>query len=68
MTKNENLTNNLRTWYYKKEKRSQVESYFLKLNSHLKAIFQALLTELRDTESSIQHSKPYERTGKHFFN
>ena len=27
-------------------KRSLVESYFLKLNSHLKAIFQALLTEL----------------------
>ena len=47
-------------------KRSLVESYFLKLNSHLKAIFQALLTELRDTESSIQHSKPYVRTGKHF--
>ena len=65
MTKNENLTNNLRTWYNKKE-RSLVESYFLKLNSHLKAIFQALLTELRDTKSSIQHSKPYIRTGKHF--
>ena len=47
-------------------KRNLVESYFLKLNSHLKAIFQALLTELRDTESSIQHSKPYARTGKHF--
>ena len=47
-------------------KRSLVESYFLKLNSHLKAIFQTLLTELRDTESSIQHSKPYVRTGKYF--
>ena len=47
-------------------KRSLVESYFFKLNSHLKAIFQALLTEFRDTESSIQYSKPYVRTGKHF--
>ena len=47
-------------------KRSLVESYFLKLNSHLKAIFQALITELRDTESNIQHSKLYVRTGKHF--
>ena len=47
-------------------KRSLVESYLLKLNCHLKAIFQALLTEFRDTESSIQHSKPYVRTGKHF--
>ena len=53
---------------FQERKRSLVESYFLKLNSHLKAIFQALLTELRDTESSIQHSKPYVRTGKHFFN
>ena len=49
-----------------KRKGSLVKSYFLKLNCHLKAIFQALLTELRDTESSIQHSKPYVRTGKHF--
>ena len=49
-----------------KRKRSLVELYFLKLNSHLKAIFQVLLTELRDAESSIQHSKPYVRTGKHF--
>ena len=40
-------------------KRGVVESCFLKLNSHLKTIFQALLTELRDTESSLQHSKPY---------
>ena len=48
--------------------RSLVESNFLKLNSHLKAIFQALLTKLRDIESSIQHSKPYVITGKHFFN
>ena len=47
-------------------KRSLIESYFLKLNSHLKTIFQVLLTELRDTESSIQHSQPYVRTGKHF--
>ena len=49
-------------------KRSLVESYFLKLNSHFKAIFLALLTELRDILSRAYnvHSKPYVRTGKHF--
>ena len=50
MTKNDNLTNNLRNMVLQERKRSLVESYFLKLNSHLKAIFQALLTVLRDVE------------------